>query len=377
MGTLAAMGLLIGVLGMGIYHACTRDAEYQAVRYFGGVFNHAGAALPTGLDEMSREAAHATPHLRFEYGEGGRLERLVHYSAEGSPSAMPGSRVCEQRLEYDGAGRLVRKSNYSATGAPEADAAGVHAQVFAYDAAGRLVRREYRDRAGQAVVPRMPGYAVEERRYDEGGRLLSKEYFDGRGNPITNARGERRVVYVYDDAHHSVTRTNYINNRPADDAQGIACEQSFRTEDGRSCVTTWFDASGRHTHHPTSGAACVLRESSRDGTMQRERYCEEGGAPCRSKPTVAERVVRLNPQGLVEWECFHDADGLPCLSEAAGYAERVCEYGADGATLTREFYWDAAGNPSECYEKRHTSTPHGAYALALHTDGSTELRQEH
>lgn len=374
MGTLAAMGMLVGVLGMGIYHAFTRDAEYQAIRCFGGMFNSADATPPDGIDEISRSAAHALPHLRFEYGEGGRLERLVHISAEGHPSAMPGSHVAEQRVEYDAAGRVTRKSNYTATGAPATDASGVHARVFTYDKEGRAIRTEFLDRAGNRVVPRMPGFAVEEMTYDDQGRPLTIEYMDGKGNPITNARGERRVVFVYDDEHHAVTRTNYIAGAPADDARGIACEQHFDTQDGRSRLTTWFNAEGHHVHHPDTGAASLLTETSRDGTLYRERMCEATGEPCRSAQAVAERVVRTTPQGLVEWECFNDASGMPCVNSALGYAERVCEYGSDGA-LTREFFWDAAGNPCERYEKRYCSMSDGSYALSLLRDGSTEVRK--
>lgn len=373
MGTLAAMGLLIGVLGMGIYHAVTRDAEYQAVRRFSGLFNSAGATPPTGLQELPQAAALAVPHLRFEYGPGGRLERLVHISAEGHPTAMPGSRVCEQRMEYDDAGRLIRKSNYSATGAPTTDAAGVHARSFAYDEAGRLTRTEFSDRAGKPIVPRMPGYAVERIDYDAKGRPLTIEYLDGLGKPITNARGERRVVYVYDDEHHGVTRTNYISGVPADNACGIAGEQKFTTQDGRATVTTWMNAEGKHMRHPSTGATCLLTETSADGTLQRERRCEEDGTPCRKASAVAEHVVRTTPHGRVEWECYNDAEGMPCMNDALGYAERVCEYGVDGA-LTREFFWDADGNPCEVFEKRYASTNTGTHVLSLHTDGSTELR---
>lgn len=373
MGTLAAMGLFIGVLGMGIYHIYTRDAEYQAMRYFSGMVNTADATPPSGLDEMPSPLP-AVPHLRFEYGKGGRLERLVHISAEGRPSAIPGSRVAEQRIEYDAHGRLIRKSNFSATGAPATDASGVHARAFTYDKAGRLVSTEFQDRSGHAVVPRMPGYAVERVQYDELGRPLVVEYLDGKGAPITNSRGERRVVYVYDDEHHSSTRTNYINGVPAENSLGIAREQMVCTQDGRSAMTSWYDAQGNHVHHPDSGACSVLAEKSRDGTLRRERMCDEDGSLCNRKTACAERIVRTTPQGLIEWECYNDSGGMPCVNEALGYAERVCEYGPDGA-LTKEYFWDAAGNPCSRYEKRYTKSPEGRHELSLLADGSTEVRR--
>ena len=373
MGTLAAMGLLIGVLGMGMYHAVTRDAEFQAVRCFGGIFNSADASPPTGLDELPAPQPHAVPHLRFEYGKGGRLERLVHISAEGRPSAMPGSHVAEQRIEYDAQGHITRKSNYSATGAPATDASGVHARAFSYDDEGRLTRTAFLDRSGQLIVPRMPGYAVEKVSYDAKGRPERIEYEDGKGNPITNACGERSIIYNYDDEQGCVSRTNYISGVPTDNARGIACERSYTTHDGHTHWTSWYNSAGEHVHHPDSGAASILTETSRDGTLQRERICEDNGLPCRSKRAWAERVVRTTPQGLVEWECFNDADGLPCLHDALGYAERVCEYGADGA-LMKEYFWDASGNPCSRFEKRYTHSAEGHHVLSLLTDGSTELR---
>lgn len=376
MGTLAAMGLLIGVLGMGIYHSFTKDAEYQAMRYFSGLLNTADATPPTGIDELPQAALPTVPHLRFEYGEGGKLTRLIHINAEGFPTAMPGSKVAEQRISYDAAGRITRKSNFTATGAPTTDASGVHARAFSYDEHGRLTRTEFLDRAGHAIVPRMPGFAVERIQYDEHGRPSTIEYLDGREQPITNSRGERRIVYSYDDERHSSTRTNYIGGVPAENAQGIAQERHALTQDGRMEMTSWHDAAGRRVHHPDTGACSMLTETSRDGTLHRERLCEEDGTPCHHKTACAERVVRTTPQGLVEWECFNDAEGLPCMNEALGYAERVCEYGPDGA-LTKEYFWDAHGNPCSHYEKRYSHSPtEGDHVLSLLADGSTELRKK-
>lgn len=375
MGTLAAMGMLIGVLGMGIYHACTRDAEYQAIRYFGGVFNSADATPPTGLDELPNgSATPAVPHLRFEYGEGGRLKRMVHVSADGHPSAIPGSKVCEQRIEYDTEGRLTRKSNYTATGAPATDASGVHARVFAYDDAGRLTRTEYLDRSGHLIVPRMPGYAVESIQYDGKGRPATVEYLDGQGKPVTNARGERRVVYTYDDEHHTQTRTNYIGGQPADDTHGIACEQTNSSADGSTRMTMWYNAEGHQVAHPKVGAVSMLTEVSQDGSLRRERLCEADGTPCHSAGNYVEHMVRTTPGGLVEWECYNDVNGLPCVNEALGYAERVCEYGADGA-LMGEYFWDASGSPCPLYEQRYATASDGRHMICLHTDGSTEARK--
>ena len=374
MGTLAAMGLLIGVLGMGLFHAFTRDAEFQAVRCYSGLFNSSDASEPSGIDELPSSSLPAIPHLRFEYGKNGRLERLVHISAEGHPSAMPGSSVAEQRLTYDDHDRLISKSNYTATGEPTTDASGVHARVFRYDSQGRRTCTTFMDRAGNAVVPRMPGYAMECITYDEKNRPLSIEYKDGKGNPVINCRGESHVVFFYDDTHGTSTRTNLIAGIPADNASGIAKEVCQHTDDGKCCMTSWYTAAGEHAHHPSSGACSILTDSSRDGTLLRERYCSENGNMRRKSDVCAEKLTRLTPNGKVEWECFNDADGLPCMNAALGYAERVCEYGQDGA-LIREFFWDAEGNPCESYEKRYCSDPSGKHILTLHSDGSTELRR--
>ena len=374
MGTLAAMGLLIGVLGMGIYHALTKDAEFQSIRCYSGLFNSSDASEPTGIDELPSGALPAVPHLRFEYGKDGRLERLVHISAEGRITPMPNSNVAEQRLAYDEEGRLISKSNYTAAGEPTTDASGVHARVLRYNDDGRVVCTTFLDRAGKPTVPRMPGYAMECTSYDEHGRPTSIEYKDGQGNPIINSRGESHIVFFYDDSRGTSTRTNLIANTPADNALGIAKEVCEHTADGKCCVTSWYTAAGAHAHHPTSGACSVMSDSSRDGTMRRERYCSENGTMQRRGAVCAEKLTRLAPGGQVEWECFNDADGLPCLNSALGYAERVCEYGRDGA-LTREFFWDAEGNPSDCYEKRYCHTPTGTIVLSLLSNGSTELKK--
>lgn len=374
MGTLAALGLLIGVLGMGIFHSVTRDAEFQAVRCYSGLFNSADPTPPTGLDELAPAAATSSPHLRFEYGKNGRMERLVHICADGHPCAMPGSTVAEQRITYDDRGRITKKANYTATGAPTTDASGVHSRVFRYDDKGNRICTVFLDRSGNPIVPRMPGYAMECITYDDAGRPLEIEYRDGLGNPVTNSRGERKIVFNYDDAHGASSRTNLVDDVPTDNAQGIAREQTARATDGHSKVTSWYTAKGEHAHQPGSGACSVYTEISHDGTLHRERYCEESGSLRQSSTACAEHLTRTAPDGSVEWECFNDADGLPCVNAALGYAERVCEYGRDGALL-REYFWDASGNPCERYEKRYCHSAEGEHCLSLLSDGSTELRK--
>lgn len=376
MGTLAALGLLLGVLGMGIFHAYTRDSEAREVRCFTGLFNTAAPEAPRGLGQLPYKGNLAPgPHIRFEYGSDGRLKRLVHVDAQGKISPMPGSRVAEQKVEYDPAGRVVARRNFDAKGAPAADASGISVREFEYDGQGRLVRGTLLNEAGKKIVPRMPGYAEMLLSWDAKGRLLGIRYLDGKGRPVTNARGESHVQYSYDDARHETLRTNLVNGEPADNALGYATECRRSTADGCVTQTTWKNADGATVSHPGVGAASVLSERIKGDCLMRERLCADNGIMRESSRVCAERLVRTDSHGNVEWECYNAADGLPCQNEALGYAERVCEYAPDGV-LSREYFWDEGGNPSECYEKRYTMSHGGKHVLSLHADGATELRLE-
>lgn len=370
-GTLSAMGMLLGVLGMGLYHALTHADDAVAVRCFSGMFNPAVAQLPVGLGEVSEAASEAAnmPHIRFEYNKKGQLVRLLHLDAAGEISPIPGSKVAEQRMEYDKQGRLTARRNFSALGTPVADSAGVASRVFEYDTAGRLVARRMLGPLGQPVVPRMPGFAEERIAYDAQGRPTDIRYLDGRGNPIVNARGESHVTFAYDDTKQEILRTNLVGGNPADNADGVAREQVCRTADGRSKHTSWRNAAGEVVQHNAREAHSVLVEYMPTESVSRTRRCGENGIMLDSARVWAEHLVRSSPTGAVEWECFNGSDGLPCMNHELGYAERVCTYGADGK-LEREYFWDARGNPSECYEKRYSP----GYVLSLHTDGSTEVR---
>lgn len=376
MGTLAALGLLLGVLGMGIFHSYTRDAPAKEVRCFTGLFNTAAPEAPRGIGQLPYQGADIPgPHIRFEYGEGGRMERLVHVDARGNIAPMPGSRVAEQKVEYDAAGRVVARRNYDAMGIPAADASGVSVREFEYDDAGQLVRNTLLNEQGRKIVPRMPGYAEMRLSWDAAGRPLSIRYMDGEGRPVTNARGENHIQYSYDDERHEVIRSNFIGDVLADNALGYATECRRSTADGSATHTSWKNAAGAPVRHPSLGAASLLAEQTRTDHLKRERLCSEKGIMRDSARVCAEHLVRTDGQGLVEWECFNAADGLPCQNEALGYAERVCEYAPDG-TLQREYFWDAGGNPSSCYEKRYAVSNGTRHVLSLHADGSTELRQE-
>lgn len=371
LGTLSAMGLLLGVLGMGLYYVYTDEASLS-VRCYTGMSNPAAAVLPEGLGELPFPGADAVkmPHMRFEYDKGGKLLRVVHVDAAGAPAHMPGSRVAEQRMRYDAAGRLVSRSNYNEKGQPVADASGVSVREFEYDRKGRLVASVLKDARHEKVVPRMPGFAEARISYDEKGRPSTISYLDGNGKALTNAAGESVVTYTYNDSRNEVLRSNYENGKPMDNADGVATELVRHTEDGRVVHTSWRNSRGEPVQHEARGAHAEMVEYMPGNLEMRVRRCGQNGVMLNNDRVWAEHLVRTTPAGSVEWECFNGADGLPCQNPERGYAERVCEYGPEGE-LETEFFWDERGNPSKCYEKRYT----GDHVLSLHTDGSTEVRR--
>ncbi len=378
-GTLAAMALMVGTLGMGAFHMARRvcaselSADESRMEYFLGVSNHAGAELPRGLSPLAvGEGGPPGNVLRFEYGQEGRLQRVLYLNGSGLPSPMPGSAVAEQRLSYDGEGRLTRKENLDVAGHLVPDASGVAVREFRYDAGGRLTSVSFRDAARQGIVPALPGYARAETTYDDAGRPLRVEYQDAAGQLITNAAGEQCVDYTYDDAHGRVTRTNRVNGRVADNADGYAVERRERTQDGTLLRLAWENAAGQPVRHPGWAAASVLTEYGADGRMVRERYCGEDGVMLSSGRPLAEKLVRCNASGSQLWECYNAADGLPCMNPDLGYAERVSEYSTN-EQLQRETFWDERGNPAPCHVKRYIRQDGQEHVLSLHADGSTEF----
>lgn len=373
MGTLSALGLLLGVMGMGVYHVFTVGDGVPSVRYFSGMCNTSAPEPPTGLGEIF--AGHdgvTAPHIRFEYDSAGRLNRLVNCSADGDVCPMPGSRVAEQRLVYNKSGRVVARLNYDEHGKPVADSAGVSIREFEYDPAGRLTARIFRNADGLKIVPTIPGFAEERTVYDSDGRPSTVEYLDGEGRLLVNSAGESRVVYTYNDETHESQRTNYVNGKMANNADGVAVVRVRCSGDGLVSHTTWLDSAGSAVAHADDGSTSVLVENRPGEKLRRTRYCGKDGLMRESARVWAEHVVRINPEGSTEWECFNAADGLPCLNPCCGYAERLCEYAGDGS-LEREFFWDARGNPADCFEKRHSTDGSAHHIISLHRDGSTEL----
>ncbi len=374
LGTVAAMVLLLGVLGMGIYHVFSPGENTVQMRFYTGVVNPAEAIVPTGLHELTQRPGTmpAEPCVRFEYRPGdGRLLRVQYVDAAGKLSPMPGSDVAEQRMEYDASGRLVARRNYDTAGAPVADASGVATREFVYTPEGALSARIMRDAAGRKVVPHMPGFAEERITRDAAGRPLMVRYLDEAGNPITNAAGESELRYTYDDARHEVERSNYVKGRLTDNAAGVAVERISRPQNGHVVHTTWHNAEGEPVPSDDSVAFSQHEEWQPVERIMRTRRCGADGALMNNARVWAEHVERRTPAGAIEWERFNGSDGLPCENPACGYAERVCEYAADGS-LEREYRFDALGNPAPCYEKRHSAT----HTLSLRADGSSELRSK-
>lgn len=373
MGTLSALGLLLGVLGMGIYHVFTSNADSVNVRYYSGLLNPSQAVAPSGVGELYAGPEGVTiPHIRFEYGKDGRVNRLVHINAEGYVTPLPGSRVAEQRVEYDAAGRVTARRNFDAHGHAVADSAGIAAREFCYNADGRLISRTFRNSEGQKIVPKMPGYAEARIAYDEQGRPLSVQYLDGNGQPVVNAQGECRIAYTYNDDKQEVLRSNYVNDKLTENIKGVATKRTRHTADGLTTHTSWLDVGGKSVAAADANTVSVLSENKPSENLRRTRYCGDDGLMRNNSRIWAEHLVRTTPDGNVVWECYNGADGLPCRNEALGYAERLCEYGEDGM-LAREYFWDADGQPSECYEKRHSSHGSAQHVISLHRDGSTEL----
>lgn len=376
-GTLAMLSLMLGVLGMGLYHLIVKDIgtqyrELRKVRHYSGLYNAAGPEPPRGLGPVN--AAGNSSCIHFEYNEAGQPTRVVCIGADGLVQLLPGSHVAEQVVEYDDAGRVVAKYNRDAAGLPAADAHGVASREFEYNDSGMLVSSVAKDASGKKIVPRMPGYAEQQLRYDALNRPTEVRHLDGTGKPITNAAGENIVRYQYDDAHQITTRSNYENGVLHGNKQGVAVKKTHATSDGLIHHSQHFSDKGEPSQNTADGEVARLVELSPSGRIKRVRRCGQDGLPLQQVRCCSEHVLLNNAAGLPEWECFNGADGHPCDNPALGYAEHVWEYDDAGA-LAREYFWDAAGNPAPVYEKRYSGQGALRHVLSLHTDGSTELRR--
>lgn len=377
LGSLAAMALLVGTLGMALY----RMVEWRRIggdaEFYYGVVNPSGAELPTGVAAVPEEVQRAGVRscIRFEYGDDGRLQRFVHLNAQGEVCPIPGSSVAAQLMRYDEHGRLLSKQNVDERGQPVADASGVSTRLFVYDEGGNLVRKETLSADGALIAPRVPGYAVEVVSYDSRRRPVVREYQDAYGKPVINSWGESRVVYHYDDDAGVYTRLNYVGDQLAENHLGYASERRESTPDARSSTVSWLDAQGKPVVNQGNGAAFLCTYGEPSTGYCREHFGMEGPFVPEMVRGCAERLSRYDQQGRLEWECFNAADGLPCLHPCLGYAERICRYGADGG-LQVEYFWDAGGHPARCYEKRYSQAACGEApcVLSLFCDGSTSVQ---
>lgn len=375
-GTLAMLSLMLGVLGMGLYHLIVKDVglSYKEARFsrlYTGLYNSAGPQPPAGIGALA--APGETGCIQFFYNDAGLPERVVCVGADGAVCPLPCSNVAEQSVTYDAQGRVVAKYNKDAEGNPAADAHGVASREFSYDEHGNLVREVARDASGKKVVPRMPGYAEKRVSYDAKHRPTEVKYTNGKGRPICNAEGENNVRYHYNDAQNLTTRSNFENGVLRDNVYGVAVEKTHASEDGLLKRSRRYSANGEVVPHAKDGAAVVLVEQSPSTRTKRVRRLDQAGNGVRQARICAEHLLRTDAQGKPEWECYNDADGAPCDNPELGYAEHVWEYN-DSGELTREFFWNAAGQPAPCYEKRYGGQGVGRHVLSLHTDGSTVLK---
>lgn len=342
-GALSSVAVFAGVLGLGVLHVWADAEGRPSLLCYSGVCNPSGNAAPHGVGFLGNHLVLRHPHVQVVADAAGRPQSVRQVDAQGALTAFPGSRVAEQRVEYDAQGRVLRRRNLNADGLPAADAHGVSQRVFEYNAAGRLILESLLGTDGKPLLPKYPGYARCRRSYDAQGRPLLVRYLDAADKPVVNAAGESRVEYLYDDAKGIVTRRNMVHDVPTNNAAGYAMEIVEKLPNNRGERRMRFNAGGLPVlFHPAQDAVC-------------------------------EHLVRHNERGHLEWECYAAADGLPAVHPDAGYAERVCEYTADGK-LQREWFWNEQGQVEECCERHHTHSSNGEHhCLSLFTDGHTEI----
>lgn len=381
LGSLPALALMVGVLGMGLFHLLRDEAMGAQHEYYAGFWNAADESLPQGLHPQgggeAEDGTRPASQVRFDYDASGKLQRVVHLNAGGFLSVIPGSKVAEQRLIYDEAGRLIEKKNLDVYGLSVPDSAGVATRAFSYDEEGRLTSRRFLDAQGRGIVPLMPGFAEERLTYDEQGRPLSIEFLDANGHEMVNAAGEATLRFSYSDDGLCIYRQNEVDGNITNNNAGFAVEKQMLCNDGETQRVEWLDSEGKLCLNRQCGAAAVQRDrlkmgvASKAGTVHHcTQYLDAKGNARNAQRGISEHLMRLNSEGQIEWECFNAADGMPCLNDVLGYAERVCEYGPE-QHLECEYMWDECGRAAPCYQRKFTQLADGVQVTSLNDDGST------
>ena len=181
------------------------------------------------------------------------------------------------------------------------------------------------------------------------------------------------MEYEYSDDGNRVIRRNMVDGKLADNYAGIAQEEYREFPNGTS--RSWSNAAGEPAEHPDWGAAFLHCDTHLSKGLKRRRLLGADGAPCKGPEVCTEHLLRCNPAGVPEWECFGGEDGMPVNHPVHGYAERVCEYAPTGE-LKRECFWDCHGRPARVAERRLATVPQGRYVLSLQRDGSTTVQPE-
>ncbi len=369
-GSIAALSLMLGVLGLSIYHQWLSPDEDLRSRFYAGLHNTAGPEQPKGIDPLAGDDVERGSHMRLDYDEQGRITKVQHVSAQGRLRKLPASRVAEQRIDYDKQGRVIAKRNYDVHGALAPDSAGVAQRGFKYDEQGRLHESNFKGVHGELVMPYMPGYALRRVSYDAASRPLLIEHLDGQGKAVINADGEAQISYDY-GKDGSSTRSNKMEGKLVDNALGYAIERRLVSNGGSTKRVEWYDANSEPVVNRDRGCAVLHRQVEGSGKLRRCLYLDEHGQATSLTRVPVEHMERRNERGGLEWECFNAADGLPCIHPKLGYAERACEYG-ESDVLEREFFRNEQGQPSSCYEKRYALDDGQQHVISLYRDGSTK-----
>lgn len=372
-GTLAVVAVLGGTLGRGVVQMFNLHERPANLVCCTGLHNPAGPEPPQSLGVLGVGVKPAVAHVQLLQNAEGKTIEARHVNAEGELQAMPGSQVARQTVEYDDAGRVTRRVNRDAAGKLAEDAAGVAIREFDYDAAGRLVGTAYKGDDGRATAARPLGVAEQRCSYDAQGRPLVVQNLGANGVPVVDSSGEETLRFEYPDGIGVELRHNFVRGQATANYAGYAHQRIVRDESGKEQRREWFDAAGNPVENARVGAAAVVQQHYPQSRTRQSLLLAADGQNRRNNEGWSEHIVRSDAQGRPEWECFAGADGLPRDNGAAGYAEKVCTYGASGEKEF-EYCWAADGTPAYMARKRYVHNSDGQpYCLILHADGGSTV----